>query len=133
MDGRELGDRDSQFTDLDGVSVHYKAHKTARAPKSAIHCYHGFGANTGSWGPVQQKMARRLDAAVSSHDMPGFGLTSRYCYLRPSNSQFPAIPEFLEEIGEEELHLTNLPDLSQLLFTGGIVFSHNAKYIHFIL
>lgn len=77
MDARDLADRDSKFTDLDGVLVHYKAHSPADSPAVAIHCYHGFGANTGSWDPVQQKMARSIKALVTSHDMPGFGLTGR--------------------------------------------------------
>ena len=77
MDARELADRDSKFADIDGVTVHYKAHRPYGNPAAAIHCYHGFGANTGSWDPVQLKMAMKVNSLVTSHDMPGFGLTSR--------------------------------------------------------
>lgn len=77
VDARDLADQDSKFTELDGVSVHYKVHSCGGPPAAAVHCYHGFGANTGSWDPVQQQMADRLQAVVSSHDMPGFGLTGR--------------------------------------------------------
>ena len=44
----------------------------------AIHCYHGFGANTFSWSFVEQQLAEDCQAQVTSHDMPGFGLTQRY-------------------------------------------------------
>lgn len=75
VQARELGDRDSKFTDLDGVSVHYKTHSPA-SPRAAVHCYHGFGANTGSWDPIQARLSS-MGALVTSHDMPGFGLTGR--------------------------------------------------------
>lgn len=77
VDARELGEKDSKFAGVEGVSVHYKVHTPSAFPKAAIHCYHGFGANTGSWAPVQAKMSGEVDALVTSHDMPGFGLTGR--------------------------------------------------------
>lgn len=43
----------------------------------ALHCFHGFGANTWSWSRVQQLLADRLAGVVTAHDMPGFGLTQR--------------------------------------------------------
>jgi pimeloyl-ACP methyl ester carboxylesterase len=46
-------------------------------PVPALHCYHGFGSNTWSWSLVQKPLADRLQALVTSHDMPGFGLTQR--------------------------------------------------------
>lgn len=76
VSARELADKDSKFAEVEGVSVHYKVHSPP-SPRAALHCYHGFGANTGSWAPVQAQMADVLGALVTSHDMPGFGLTSR--------------------------------------------------------
>ncbi|GLI69240.1 hypothetical protein VaNZ11_013815 [Volvox africanus] len=43
----------------------------------AVHCYHGFGANLGSYKRVQEQMAEALRGVVTAHDMPGFGLTQR--------------------------------------------------------
>ncbi|GIM17480.1 hypothetical protein Vretimale_20030 [Volvox reticuliferus] len=43
----------------------------------AVHCYHGFGANLGSYKRVQEQMAAVLRGVVTAHDMPGFGLTQR--------------------------------------------------------
>ncbi|KAK9785507.1 hypothetical protein WJX73_002687 [Symbiochloris irregularis] len=63
--------------------VHYTKHSTSRIPSArsgpatAVHCYHGFGANTGSWSYLRQPLASVLDAQVTAHDMPGFGLTQR--------------------------------------------------------
>lgn len=47
----------------------------------AIHCYHGFGSNTFSWSSVEQLLAERCQAQVTSHDMPAFGLTQRFVQL----------------------------------------------------
>lgn len=44
---------------------------------TAAHCYHGFGANVGSYVLVQEQLAQRLGGVVTAHDMPGFGLTER--------------------------------------------------------
>ncbi|KAG2429307.1 hypothetical protein HXX76_011075 [Chlamydomonas incerta] len=44
---------------------------------AAVHCYHGFGANLGSYKRVQGLMAEALRGVVTAHDMPGFGLTQR--------------------------------------------------------
>ena len=43
----------------------------------AIALYHGFGANLWSWKDAGRPLALRLNALVTSHDMPGFGLTQR--------------------------------------------------------
>ena len=88
-----LGDADSVFTDMAGVTAHYKrqpAGSAIRATQShpggmvAVHCYHGFGANAFSFdavlGPLSEALAAvsgRVPALVTAHDMPGFGLTSR--------------------------------------------------------
>ncbi|KAF5841299.1 Alpha/Beta hydrolase protein [Dunaliella salina] len=50
---------------------------SASAKLLALHCYHGFGANLYSWAPCQKLMADTLQGLVTSHDMPGFGLTER--------------------------------------------------------
>lgn len=77
----ELADSDSRFRSVNGINVHYKAanyaSQTGAAGVPAIAMYHGFGANTFSWSFVHQKLARRMNAVVVSHDMPGFGLTQR--------------------------------------------------------
>lgn len=44
----------------------------------AVHCYHGFGANLGSYKRVQENLAAVLRGVVTAHDMPGFGLTQRW-------------------------------------------------------
>ncbi len=79
MSEAELADPDSRFKVLDGVAVHYKVANGAAgsAPKLAVAMYHGFGANTFSWSFVDKLMADSLQAFVTSHDMPGFGLTQR--------------------------------------------------------
>ena len=47
-------------------------------PIIALHAYHGFGANLHSWAAVQSLMAEAIsNSVVTSHDMPGFGLTER--------------------------------------------------------
>ena len=88
-----LGDADSVFTDMAGVTAHYKRQPAASAimalqPQTgvmvSVHCYHGFGANAFSFdavlGPLSQALAAGsggIPALVTAHDMPGFGLTSR--------------------------------------------------------
>jgi hypothetical protein len=95
----DLGDPDSRFRDLGNLLVHVKVQAgralpppvaqtpaaaryappaaTGRGAVPALHCYHGFGSNTWSWSLVQGSLAARLGALVTSHDMPGFGLTQR--------------------------------------------------------
>ncbi|KAK9792730.1 hypothetical protein WJX73_009891 [Symbiochloris irregularis] len=74
---------DSKFRSMGDCKVHYTKHSTSRIPSArsgpatAVHCYHGFGANTGSWSYLRQPLASVLDAQVTAHDMPGFGLTQR--------------------------------------------------------
>ncbi|GBF87482.1 hypothetical protein Rsub_00193 [Raphidocelis subcapitata] len=76
----DLGDPDSRFHTHDNLQVHVKVKSPPAAagpPAAALHCYHGFGSNTWSWSLVQQRLAEGLDALVTAHDMPGFGLTQR--------------------------------------------------------
>lgn len=78
MAEQELKDYDSVFRDLCGTAVHYKlAQAINPAHPVALHCYHGFGANTFSWSYVYKSLAKQLHAQVTKHDMPGFGLTQR--------------------------------------------------------
>lgn len=73
-----LGDAASKFAMVEGVTVHYKCARPASGHlQAAIHCFHGFGANTGTWEAVLRKLAHSASALVTAHDMPGFGLTER--------------------------------------------------------
>ena len=75
---KELKDDDSIFRNVCGTAVHYKlAQAINKAQPLALHCYHGFGANTFSWSYVYKSLAKQLNAQVTKHDMPGFGLTQR--------------------------------------------------------
>ena len=78
MAEQELKDHDSMFRDVCSTAVHYKlAQSIDTANPLALHCYHGFGANTFSWSYVYKSLAQQLHAQVTKHDMPGFGLTQR--------------------------------------------------------
>ena len=78
MAEQELKDHDSVFRELHSTVVHYKlAQEINPAQPLALHCYHGFGANTFSWSYVYKSLASQLHAQVTKHDMPGFGLTQR--------------------------------------------------------
>lgn len=89
---RDLASPDSLFLNVNGVSLHYKkalgngekdpattdsSPALDTPPNVAIHCLHGFGASLYSWSMVQNKIASTCDALVTSHDMPGFGLSQR--------------------------------------------------------
>eukprot|EP00210_Caulerpa_lentillifera_P005651 g5404.t1 len=77
----ELVDMDSQFLTVDGVKVHYKSkypEEFTNQPLSfGVHLYHGFGDNLECWTSVQQVLANRCNACVTSADLTGFGLTER--------------------------------------------------------
>jgi hypothetical protein len=55
----ELADSHSRFRTVEGVEVHYRVENpppsaSAKASNiAAVHCYHGFGANTFSWSFTQ--------------------------------------------------------------------------------
>ena len=75
---QDLKDEDSVFRELNGTAVHYKlAQGIDPQHPTAVHCYHGFGANTFSWSYVYKSLSEQLHAQVTKHDMPGFGLTQR--------------------------------------------------------
>ncbi|GIL51728.1 hypothetical protein Vafri_7657 [Volvox africanus] len=73
-------DGDAVFNDAGGTSPmvgNGGATTRVRDLVPAVHCYHGFGANLGSYKRVQEQMAEVLRGVVTAHDMPGFGLTQR--------------------------------------------------------
>ncbi|CAD7704677.1 unnamed protein product [Ostreobium quekettii] len=73
----ELADSEGLFGNFEGLRVHYKCKIGSNSPTLGMHLYHGFGANLYSWGPVHARLAQSLNACVTAHDTPGFGLTSR--------------------------------------------------------
>ncbi len=75
----QLADPDSQFIDIDGVTVHYKE---AGQGDTALLLLHGFASSTYSWREVMQPLAE--DARVVAFDRPAFGLTER-----PMPGDFP--------------------------------------------
>lgn len=92
LEESDLGGAHSKFRQLMGLKVHYTTETAASdrqtdsqterqtastAAVSAVHCYHGFGANSWSWSFTQRKLANKLGVTVTAHDMPGFGLTHR--------------------------------------------------------
>jgi len=67
-----LADPDSQFIEINGLSVHYKRMGTG---EPALILLHGFGASTFSWREVMAPLAKV--GQVIAYDRPGFGLTER--------------------------------------------------------
>lgn len=68
----ELADPDSQFIDIDGLTVHYKK---AGEGEPALVLLHGFLASTFTWREFMQPLAS--GATVVAFDRPAFGLTER--------------------------------------------------------
>lgn len=68
----ELADPDSQFIDIDGLTVHYKK---AGEGEPALVLLHGFLASTFTWREIMPQLA--ADATVVAFDRPAFGLTER--------------------------------------------------------
>ncbi|QDZ25426.1 alpha/beta-hydrolase [Chloropicon primus] len=73
----ELAEKNSSFSEVKGVLVHYKKVGSGAKEKPVIHCSHGFGASLYSWSAVQDKLSEGLQTLVVAHDTPGFGLTHR--------------------------------------------------------
>jgi pimeloyl-ACP methyl ester carboxylesterase len=67
-----LADADSQFIDLNGLSVHIK---TWGQGEPVFVLMHGFGASLYSWRSVTEPFSRL--GRVIAYDRPGFGLTER--------------------------------------------------------
>eukprot|EP00741_Cyanophora_paradoxa_P004032 tig00000754_g3916.t1 len=79
VDPRELGDPDSRFADLLGLSVHYKEAAPPSEPGAPLRVLllHGFGASQFSWHLVLQSIAEAFGGRAAAFDRPAFGLTSR--------------------------------------------------------
>ena len=67
-----LADPDSQFMDINAVTVHYK--EMGQGDTTFI-LLHGFGASLFSWHAVMQPLAEQ--GRVIAYDRPAFGLTER--------------------------------------------------------
>ena len=67
-----LADPDSQFMDINDVTVHYK--EMGQGDTTFI-LLHGFGASLFSWHAVMQPLAEQ--GRVIAYDRPAFGLTER--------------------------------------------------------
>ena len=67
-----LADPDSQFIEINDLSVHYKR---MGAGEPTFILLHGFGASTFSWREVMAPLAEA--GQVIAYDRPGFGLTER--------------------------------------------------------
>ena len=67
-----LGDLDSQFIDLNGVTLHYK--KVGNGEPTLI-LLHGFGSSLFTWNKVLYPLS--TNATVIAYDWIGFGLTTR--------------------------------------------------------
>jgi len=67
-----LADADSNFIDINNVTVHYK--ETGAGDKTFI-LLHGFGASAFSWHAVMQPLSAY--GRVIAYDRPAFGLTER--------------------------------------------------------
>ncbi len=68
----QLADPDSQFTEVDGLTAHFKS---AGSGERALLLLHGFGASVFSWREVMQPLAE--NATVIAFDRPAHGLTER--------------------------------------------------------
>lgn len=69
---RALADPDSEFVEINGLSVHVK--KAGRGERVLV-LLHGFTASTFTWREVMAPLAEH--ATVLAFDRPGFGLTER--------------------------------------------------------
>jgi pimeloyl-ACP methyl ester carboxylesterase len=106
---RDLAGPGSEFVEFEGVSLHVKratpqtgegypkattatttATTTTTSPSALVHCLHGFGAGVFSWSYVQKALAHSVNAVVTAHDMPGFGLSQRPNAHRPYSLGFNA-------------------------------------------
>lgn len=72
-DPRQLAAVDSQFIELNGVTVHFL--DEGQGENSPVILLHGFGSNTWTWNKVIPELAK--SRRVIAYDWPGFGLTSR--------------------------------------------------------
>jgi len=77
LTAQALADPDSQFIEINGLSVHVKTMGPAVAgsDKPVFLLLHGFGASLYSWQAVMEPLSRL--GTVIAYDRPGFGLTER--------------------------------------------------------
>ncbi len=69
---QELGDSESQFVEINGLSVHVR---TLGQGEPVFVLLHGFGASLYSWLPVMDALGQM--GRVIVYDRPAFGLTER--------------------------------------------------------
>jgi pimeloyl-ACP methyl ester carboxylesterase len=69
---QSLADADSEFIEINGISVHYKRMGSG---EPVFILLHGFGASTFSWREVMQPLSAY--GRVIAYDRPAFGLTER--------------------------------------------------------
>ena len=69
---QSLADPDSQFIEINGVSVHYKINGQG---EPTLILLHGFGASTYSWREVMDPLSQL--GTVVAYDRPAFGFTER--------------------------------------------------------
>jgi pimeloyl-ACP methyl ester carboxylesterase len=90
-----LADPDSQFVEVEGVTLHTKMDGEGTP---ALVLLHGFGASIYSWREVMEPLAE--DAQVVAFDRPAFGLTERPL---PGDSSWPGYNPYT---GEAQVDLT---------------------------
>lgn len=81
-----LADPDSQFIEIDGVSLHVK---TAGQGEPVFVLLHGLGASLYSWREVMQPLAQI--GTVIAYDRPAFGLTERPLSWEGENPYSPEV------------------------------------------
>lgn len=79
-----LADPDSQFIEINGLSVHVK---TMGQGQPVFVLLHGFGASLYSWQPVMQSFSQL--GTVIAYDRPAFGLTERPLTWKGQNPYSP--------------------------------------------
>lgn len=75
VDPRELGDADSQFVEVDGVTLHYKRYGSGEPVMVLLH---GFASSTFSFRGIVEPLSQI--GTVIVFDRPGQGLTERPIY-----------------------------------------------------
>lgn len=74
----ELAKPNSRFLNVDGAKMHVTVEKPSdKCIDGMVHCVHGFGSHTFSFSFIQKRLAERLKAIITAHDMCGFGLSER--------------------------------------------------------
>ncbi len=91
LPAERLADEDSQFIQINGLQVHYKA---LGSGQPAFVLLHGFGASVFSWRETMEPLGTL--GTVVAFDRPAFGLTGRP--LRWEDGQNPYSPEAQVEL-----------------------------------